>query len=126
GLQRRAAFFIERIEPSQDVHGLADHQPHFSPVEGDLLERQQWPAIGNMSFNARLVYSVRRDGHAGLHAALQLHERELHLDGRSQLRVGLFQLLEFEDFTGFGTGWARRAVLMRLMHRAIFVQITAG
>ena len=79
-----------------------------------------------MSFNTRLVYSVRRDGHAGLDAALQFYERELHVDGRSQLWIGLFQLLEFEDFTGFGTRWAGRAVLIRLMHCAIFVQVTAG
>jgi hypothetical protein len=102
---------------------LADHQPHLSPVERDLLEGQERSAIGNVPLDARLVDPMGGDWHPRLDAALQLDEGQLHVDGRGQLGIGVFQFLELDDLTGFCPGWTLRPILMRLMHLAILVQV---
>jgi hypothetical protein len=125
-MQRHAAFLVERIKPSQDIDRLSHHQPHLRPVERDLFEGKKRSAIGHVPLHARLIDPMGGDGDPGLDATLQLDESQLHVNGRTQLRMSLFQLLKFEDFTGFGSWRALWPILMRLMHPAILVQVAVG
>ena len=51
-----------------------------------------------------------RQRHAPLDAALHVDQRDLHVDGGRQLRLGGLQLLELDDFARFGARRTRRAI----------------
>ena len=101
---------FERLEPPQDIGRLAQRQPEVGPVERDVPEADDRPAGGVLGTNPIRLRVYPRQRHARLHAALHLDQRDLHVDGRRQLRLIELELFELDHLARFRSRGAWGAV----------------
>ena len=95
---------------AQDVGRLAERQTEISPVERDVGEADERPAgrlLRPLPFDVGLD---PRQRDARLHAPLHVDERDLHVDGRCELRMHLFELLQLDDLARLRPRRAGRSI----------------
>ena len=89
---------------------LAKRQAEVGPIERDLAEADERASSRLLRAQPLGIHLNPRQRHARLHAALDLHERDLHVHGGRQIRLGGLEVAEFDDLAWLGTRGADGSV----------------
>ena len=92
---------LQRVEPQQDVGSLAQRQTEIAPLERDIAKADQRSSRRLLRALPLGIDLDPRERHARLDAPLHVDQRNLHVDGRRQLRLCGLQVFELDDFPGF-------------------------
>ncbi len=92
----------DRVEAVQDVGRLPQRQPEVGPVDRDVGEADDGPSGSELRRQARRVRLDPGQGDACLDAPLHLHELDLHVDGRFELRLFAADPPQLEDLRRVG------------------------
>lgn len=83
---------------SEDVDRLTHQQPQISQIQRDVLETEERPRFGSVSFQDVGADAEGGERHTALDAAIQLHELEVHIDGIGELRLAFLDRAQRRRF----------------------------